>query len=229
VTLTFWLARPALIELLVRQEAPVCRVWETLTRRGERGLNRVRFVGRIDGKRLPPGRYRIRAEAIRDGKHNPLGAVTVVIAPRSQEIVRARAERSTCESRISGVTDQEVAAANALLRTGTDTADDDLEVAAETTKERLRVAAGDDAPRDPDDASVAGSIPNPFREASGWLQPFVIGMLALAVILLQLVALPARMIPSTGAALFVSQHRPEFLAAGAAMIVVVGVAVLLAL
>src|SRR5918992_516885 len=96
VTLTFWLARPALIELLIRQEAPICRVWGTLSKRGERGLNRVRFRGRIHGKRLPPGTYRIRAEAIRGEREKSLGAVTLVIASRPHAIGRARAQGSAC-------------------------------------------------------------------------------------------------------------------------------------
>jgi hypothetical protein len=226
VTLTYWLARPALIELLIRQEAPVCRVWGTLVKRGERGLNRVLFRGRIEGKRLPPGTYRIRAEAIRGEKEKPLGAVTVVIAARSREIARARAVKSTCDSGIGEVMDEEVAAANALLRTGTDSGDDDPEVAAATAKERPRVAAGDDSPVADDDAALVGSIPNPFREAPGWLQPLMLAMLVVAIILLQLGVLPARLIPSSDAALFVSRRRPAFLGAGAGLLGALGVTAL---
>jgi hypothetical protein len=222
VTLTFWLARPARIELLIRQEAPDCRVWGTFAKRGERGLNRVRFLGRIHGKRLPPGTYRIRAEAIRGDKENRLGAVAVVIASRSQEIARTRAPRSTCDSAIGDVTDEAAAAANALLRTDTDTGGDDPAVAAATAKERPRVAAGGDlkVADDKNSAvgsisnSVVGSISNAFNEAPRWLHPLMLAMLALAMIVLVLGTLPARIIPSAGAALFVSQRRPALLGAG---------------
>jgi hypothetical protein len=228
VTLTFWLARPALIELLIRQEAPICRVWGTLSKRGERGLNRVRFRGRIHGKRLPPGTYRIRAEAIRGEREKSLGAVTLVIASRSHAIGRARAQGSACDSPISGVTDEEVAAADALLRTGTDTGDDDEdeEVGAAIAEKRPRLAVADNPPPSDDVASVVGSIPNPFREAPAWLQPFMIGMAAVALILLQLAALPASIIPSSGAAAFVARRRPALLGTGAGLLGALGVAVL---
>ena len=229
MTLTFWLARPALIELLIRQEAPVCRVWGTLAKRGERGLNRVRFLGRIHGKRLPPGTYRIRAEAIRGDKEKPLGAVAVVIASRSREIARARAPSSTCDSAIGEVTDEEVAAANGLLRMATDAGDEDPEVAGAIAEKGHRLAVGQRARRDADGASAVASIVKPFREVPLWLQPFVLGMMAVAMIVLVLGTLPARIIPSAGAALFVSEHRPEFLGAGAAVLVGLALGAVLAL
>jgi hypothetical protein len=190
-------------------------------------LNRVRFRGRLHGKRLPPGTYRIRAEAIRGDNEKRLGAVTVVIASRSRAIARARAQESTCDSPISEVTDQDVAAANALLRPDTVAEDDgDNEVAAASVEKRPRVAVADDPPPAGDGASVVASIPNPFRDAPGWLQPFMIGMLAVAIILLQLGALPASIIPSSGAAAFVVRRRPALLGTGAGLLGALGVAVL---
>ncbi len=190
-------------------------------------MNRVRFRGRLHGKRLPPGTYRIRAEAIRGDNEKRLGAVTVVIASRSRAIARARAQESTCDSPISEVTDQDVAAANALLRPDTAAEDDgDDEVAAATAEKRPRMAVADNPPPADDGASVVASIPNPFREAPGWLQPFMIGMLAVAIILLQLGALPASIIPSSGAAAFVARRRPALLGTGAGLLGALGVAVL---
>lgn len=222
MTLTVWLRRPGLIRLLVRQEAPVCRVWGTLLRDGERGLNRLRFRGRIRGEPLPPGTYRIRAEAIRGGDEHRLGAVTVAISRRSREVERVRSQRSECDSPITAVTDEEAAAANARLRAQPaepqESGGDDAEVAAATAEKPSATPAPDKLPVVDDDASVVGSIPNPFREAPGWLQPLMLAMLVLAVILLQLAVLPARMIPSSDAALFVSRRRPAFLGAGAGLL-----------
>jgi hypothetical protein len=230
VTLTVWLTRPALIRLLVRQEAPVCRVWGTLVRDGDRGLNRLRFRGRIRGKLLPPGTYRIRAEAIRGGDEDSLGAVTVGIAPRSRKVEKVRAPRSTCDSPIAEVTDEEADAANSRLRTGPPepqgSGNDDPEVAAATAEKPSAGAAAEKVPLADDDASVVGSIPNPFREAPGWLQPLMLVMLVIAIVLLQLGVLPARLIPSSDAALFVARRRPAFLGAGAGLLGALGVAVL---
>ena len=230
MTLTVWLARPALVRLLVRQEAPVCRVWGTLLREGDRGLNRFRFQGRIRGKLLPPGTYRVRAEAIRAGADDRLGAVTVEIAPRSRKVQRVRAASSTCESPISEVTDEQAAAANSRLRTGPaeprESAGDGAEVASATAEKPSVRPAVDRVPVPDDGASVVGAIPNPFRDAPGWLQPLMLGMLVLAIILLQLGVLPARLIPSSDAALFVARRRPAFLGAGAGLLGALGVAVL---
>jgi len=70
------------------------------------------------------------------------------------------------------------------------------------------------------------SIPNPFREAPAWLQPFMIGMAAVALILLPLGALPAWAIPWPGAAFFIAQRRTALVGAGAALLGALGVAAL---
>jgi hypothetical protein len=229
-TLTLWLRRPALIRLLIRQEAPSCRVWGTLERHGERGFNRVRFVGRLHGKRLPPGTYRIRAEAVRGENEKALGTVTVVIPSRSREVQRLRPQKSTCDSAISEVADEEADAADALLRTGGGSGGDEPEevaaATAEAEEERPRVAAGGNPPPHKDDTSFGGTLPNPFAEAPGWLQPFMFGMLAVALILLQLGMLPVSVIPSGGAAAFVARRRPALVGAGAGLLGALGVAAL---
>jgi hypothetical protein len=103
--------------------------------------------------------------------------------------------------------------------------EDDSDVA-EATPAKRPLAAGDDSPLD-DEASLVGSIPNPFREAPSWLQPFMIGMLAVALLLIQLGALPVSMIPWPGAAVFVARRRPALIGAGAGLLGALGVAALM--
>jgi hypothetical protein len=75
-----------------------------------------------------------------------------------------------------------------------------------------------------DAASFVGSIANPFREAPAWLRPFMIGMLAAALALLQLGALPASAIPWPGAAMFIARRRTALLGAGTGLLGALGVA-----
>ena len=229
-TLTFWLSRAGVIRLVVRQEAPVCRVWGALAVRGERGVNRVRFTGRVGGELLPAGTYRVRAEALRRGAVRPLGAVTLVIVAPSEPIAKARAQPTTCAAEIARVTDEEIAAASSPAGRSSPSgkAKTGGEVASATASaDEAATALVRRRPLDDEGASVIGSLPNPFRAAPLWLQPFLLGMLGVAIILLQLAALPARVVPSTGAALFVSRHRPELALGGMGLLGAVAVAAIL--
>ena len=225
--LTFWLSRAAVIRLVVRQEAPVCRVRGAIAVRGERGLNRVRFTGRLDGRPLPPGTYRVRAEALRRGTVSPLGAVTLVIVARSERIAKARAQPTTCVADIAHVTDAEIAAAASPAGSSTasgKTKSDDQVASATASEDDAAIVLARRRPLDDEGASAIGSLPNPFRDAPPWLQPLLLGVLAVAIILLQLAALPARVVPSTGAAVFVARYRPQLALGGMGLLGAVAVA-----
>jgi len=55
----FRLRHAARVRFTILQVFPLCRVVGFFTVRGHAGLNRFRFKGRIDGKRLDPGTYQI--------------------------------------------------------------------------------------------------------------------------------------------------------------------------
>jgi hypothetical protein len=227
--LTFWLRRPATIRLLIRQESPDCRVMGVKRVQGERGVNRVRFSGRVGGEALSPGTYTIRADALRRGRATPLGDVTIVIVAPGQPLRAARPAPSTCTFDIAHVVmPAEPPPARALAaRDGAATRNGDgEEVAATTVDESQGLAIARPEPLDDDGAPLVGSVPNPFRDVPLWLQPLLLGTLAVAIILLQLAALPARVVPGTGAALFISRHRPALLAAGVGLVLAVALAAL---
>ena len=77
-----------------------------------------------------------------------------------------------------------------------------------------------------DDPSLVERIANPFREAPAWLQPFMIGMAAVALLLLPLGLVPPGVIPWPGAALFIAQRRSALVGAGVALLGALGVAAL---
>jgi hypothetical protein len=80
--------------------------------------------------------------------------------------------------------------------------------------------------REENGGSFVGSIPNPFRDAPPWLQPLMIGMLALALVLLPLGALPASAVPWRDAAIFIDKRRYALVGAGVGLLGALGVATL---
>lgn len=59
--ITFTLNRPGRVLFVVRGPAPSCGVAGRFTVRGDRGINHVRFTGRVGRRELPDGTYRVTA------------------------------------------------------------------------------------------------------------------------------------------------------------------------
>jgi hypothetical protein len=78
--------------------APTCERVGTFFRKGRRGTNETRFSGRIDGRPLPPGTYRIVSRSLGRGRATTAGDKFVVVAP-SESVASARAQPSTCAPR----------------------------------------------------------------------------------------------------------------------------------
>lgn len=80
--LVFRLGRPAKLLVTIYGPGPSCNRLGTFSRRGQLGVNRVRFSGSLFGRALPPGRYAVVVEAWRGGKRVWMGRVLVVIPAR---------------------------------------------------------------------------------------------------------------------------------------------------
>ena len=105
--LVFVLKRAAVVEFVVVQVAPSCRRIGRFRVAGRAGVNRVRFRGRIGGRMLGPGTYRIRARTVPRGRAVANAKVVIVARPDPQGIASARsadacgstqAEQSTSSS-----------------------------------------------------------------------------------------------------------------------------------
>jgi hypothetical protein len=59
--ITFTLNRPGRVVFVVRGPAPSCEVAGRFSVRGDRGVNHVRFTGRVGRRNLPYGIYRVTA------------------------------------------------------------------------------------------------------------------------------------------------------------------------
>jgi hypothetical protein len=86
--LTFRLRRSGTVELVVR--GANCSVLGLKRLRGHRGLNRVRFDGRLHGRPLAPGRYTIVLAVVRGSTQTRLGAIAVEIVPPGRRLSRAQ-------------------------------------------------------------------------------------------------------------------------------------------
>jgi hypothetical protein len=98
--LTFWLARAGVVRIVVRQVSPDCVLAGRMILRGDRGWNRVRWKGRLEGEPLPPGTYRVVVRAGRAGERR-IARETIVIVPRDQSVASARPAPSTCARQAS--------------------------------------------------------------------------------------------------------------------------------
>jgi len=70
--ITFTLSRPGRVLFVVRGPAPSCQVAGRFTVRGERGVNHVRFTGRVGRRELPFGTYRVTARTRRGRPSRPV-------------------------------------------------------------------------------------------------------------------------------------------------------------
>jgi hypothetical protein len=90
-TIRFRLASPGRVELVVRGPSPSCEVVGRKVVHGRAGANRVRFSGRLHGRPLAPGRYRIDVVVVRRGSSRRIGGVGVeVVRPGQRLTARER-------------------------------------------------------------------------------------------------------------------------------------------
>jgi hypothetical protein len=95
-TLLFTLARGVLVRFTVVRVHPTCEHVGSFTVGAHGGLNRVRFNGRLGGRPLPAGTYRLLVHA--RGQATPAAAVTIVImrGKKSEAVVRRARKANSC-------------------------------------------------------------------------------------------------------------------------------------
>ena len=89
------------MEFVVAQVAPECRRVGRFRIDGHRGVNRVRFRGRVGGRPLGPGTYRIKARTLPRGRAVVDTKFVVVMRPERHVIASARGA-DVCGSKQEG-------------------------------------------------------------------------------------------------------------------------------
>jgi hypothetical protein len=90
LTLRVWLKRPARLVLLVQGPAPSCESAGRLRFRATRGTNRLAFTGRVRGRALAPGVYRIVVVAVRPSGRKVIGTTQVAVGANAPNAASAR-------------------------------------------------------------------------------------------------------------------------------------------
>jgi hypothetical protein len=220
-TLSFVLSRPAVVEFIILRIAPDCRTVGRFRVPGRAGLNRVRFRGRLNGRPLAPGTYRIRARALRGGR--ALAETRIVIfrsTPLPAELAAARAS-DTCRGAVRGGDDSAAIAGPARPGTsaGGGAGPDVLRVQG---NEALRTA--DDRARDRDfPVGVLGARFSRAADAVKQVHPILYVVLGLAIALLGLASLPVRYAPNARIAALLAYRRHAVALAGTAALITVTV------
>jgi hypothetical protein len=92
-TLVFQLSRPATLRITIVRVYPSCERVGAFTVRAQQGMNRIRFRGRLRGRPLPEGGYRLIVRA--RGARRDAAVIPIVIANRKTSTAELRKARRT--------------------------------------------------------------------------------------------------------------------------------------
>jgi hypothetical protein len=159
-TLRYRLTHAGLVRFTVFRLAPTCERVGSFLRTGQRGQNETRFSGRVDGRPLSPGTYRIEARPVGRGDAATESDRFVVVAP-SESVASASAQPSTCAPSGNGSDATSTGDGDAAVLVGGRGSDD--------SSDRKSRSAGGDYARDEGGGEEGGVAQ--FRESS----PGVVG------------------------------------------------------
>lgn len=221
VRIHFWLSRARTVVFYVDQLAPQCRYVGKFLVRGRNGRNVVRFRGRIAGRVLDPGTYRLTARP-RGELGRRLAGVTIVVLehpPGRSELAAARAQ-NTCPGRTPpSVRAAQTAAAGT---SGGDGVGSGAGGADGTTKDQTGGVAGAIAatgrPSEGVSPGPLGSAVESIQSAAEDVPPVLFALAALAIMLLALAAMPQPVRASRAGAALV-HHRGTVALAGVGVLV----------
>lgn len=209
-TLSFVLPRSGRVILTVNQVSPQCVGFGHFTVKGRAGLNRVRFAGRVQGRKLVPGTYRI---SIRTPSGQVVRRITLVVidgsAPSSEELQAMRAA-NTCPAPAEQAS---LISPGAALSTPAPPASGQLPAAG---------GLGIAAPTVPNVHS--GVLGSSAEETVRAIRPLLVGLLALSILLLSVASLPRYAVADPRVHDLLARHRIEIAGLGAASLIAVAIA-----
>jgi hypothetical protein len=179
---------------------------------GHRGLNRVRFRGRVHGRPLPPGTYRINAHTVAGRRVLHVAVVVVTRAPTSTQLAAARRANACSAAALSRFGGPALGPVLASISVP--------EVSGTSANEIVR-QQNPSAPAMLGKATDDGGQPQASGLSSAEISkhitsPLVLVTLGIAIVLLGLAALPTAAIPDPRLTDLVARHRSEVALAGAA-------------
>ena len=212
--LTFVLPRAARVVFTVKQVSPGCQTIGRFTVQGRAGLNRVRFAGRVRGKQLSAGTYRISARI--PGARTVKRVTLVVVdgsAPTKAELASARAS-NVC---------------SAARRTASVTPASDFRLASEPQDAQSSPApkVGASASGSPVGSTPGGILGSTAEKTARAVRPALIALLAASILLLGLASLPRVALPDPRLNEMLARHRLEIAGVGTMAFVAVVISFLI--
>lgn len=222
-TLTFVLPQAIPVILTVNQVSPVCVGIGRFRIAGHAGLNRVRFAGRVKGRALSPGTYRISA---RTAAGTIVRRVTVVVvdgpAPTHGEL-RALRAANVC----NGSDEPDGSVISSGL---SDDGSTDGTVASAAPAESLPGASSPElapsgvTPHVPDVGG--GVLASSVEKTARVVRPLLVALLLFAIVLLALASVPQVAVAGGRTNDLLARHRTEIAALGAVALVATAIAFL---
>ena len=189
-TFRYRLRKAGRVRVTVTQLAPRCGVTRSFQLRGHKGVNRFRFSGRLGGRRLAPGTYRIVARAVSSGRRLFVTRVVIVASGRpNRSQLAALWMRNSCLPPVSLAGETGTALTGAMplfpvaVRSGVD-----LDGRAQASKGGvLGSETGKSSPSHELPAGLSGPVstdhgfqPNSTRD---WLRLFLFAVLGISLVL----------------------------------------------
>jgi hypothetical protein len=178
---------------------------------GHAGVNRVRFAGRVTGRRLKPGTYRITVEAP-DGQ--PLQRVKLVVvraAPTDTELTAMRASNA-CPTSVESSARGSTGAVSSGEPSGTKHVPSPAQPSGSN-------------PTTPDSGGILGSAT--VEQAAQAIRPALVALLVAAILLLGVASLPRLAFADPRINEALARHRLQIAGVGAGALVAVIVSLLL--
>jgi hypothetical protein len=193
----------------VRQISPVCRIAGRFVVRGHRGVNRIRFPRPTNRLELTPGTYRVSGRALRG---RLVRRVTIVVVgagtPSLSQIAAARSANACADGPASFLT-----TSTGAFSSG--------EVLAQGSPQAAEPQTGGPS------LHPGGVLGSTVEETARAIRPLLVGILALAIVLLGIASLPRVATPESRAGDLLASHRGEIAGLGTAALVAVVIAFLL--
>ena len=217
-TLTFVLWKAHRVVFTITQVSPACVGIGHFTVKGHRGVNRIRFRGRVHGRPLHPGTYRI---SVRTADGTAVRQIVLVVVgnstPSDAELRALRAANTCPEEKIA-------------TGSSADNGNDGTGAAAGPTQTPTAASSGGSSDEGSEGFSLArgrsddsGILGSTVQKTARTLQPILLALLALSILLLGLASLP-RIAAEPRLNYLLAQHRAEIAALGAAALVAVALA-----
>jgi hypothetical protein len=221
-TLVFVLRRAGIVTFTVRKVSPTCRTIGRFAVRAHAGLNKVRFVGKVHGRHLGPGTYQLIA---RGGAGRAVSTIVLVIlkgsAPSAVELEAMRsanvcATTAAAASGAAGTASAGSAGGGSLTSSG--------ENRGSTSSKTTASASGAD-----DDSGPGMVLAAAVEKTARVIRPALVALLALSILMLGLGSLPPQtVVGGVRVNNALARHRLEIAGLGAAALIAVAIAFLIA-